>query len=568
MNASTRFDTQGVGALPVVIEFLQRLKLADIVNKAVPWEGNVPLGTVVEILVLNRLLDPTALFRIDVWAQKSGVADYYGLAPGQLNDDLLGRALERLTAYRDAIQAALVLRAISGFDLQVAQIHYDLTSVEFFGAYEQAEQSPEQVSEQAPKQTSEQAAKQAPEKENPPPLPTYGRSKSGRKHVKQIQAGINVTGDGAVPVAFAAHDGNTAESTTHPENLRRLKEILPKSELLYIADTKLDTEENLWEVVDAKGKFLCGGAFHASLQQRFLKNRKNLKPVKYWPKSQEKRPPEERDQYQAFELPDRLERTQEGKKQKHEYRTIFVWSESKERQEVQTRERHVAKIRVEFEAIARNLNRYTLKDEETIVRRLEKAKGMYGEGSLFEYTLTGKQGRYKLQWGQNAKALAEWQKLEGVFVLKTNTSTRKLPLGDALAKYREQINVEKRIGNLKGPLAVAPMFLKNPERIAGLLNVLVWALMVMSLMEREVRRKLKGKPLYGLYPENRPSPAPTGPAILNAFRTLSIVIVQHKQTQSRHLTDLTAIQSKLLQLLGIPPSALKAFKRSSGISVA
>jgi transposase len=568
VNASTRFDTQVVGALPVVIEFLQRLKLADIINKAVPWEGNVPLGTLVEILVLNRLLDPTALFRIDVWAQKSGVANYYSLAPGQLNDDLLGRALERLTAYRDAIQAALVLRAISGFDLQVAQIHYDLTSVEFFGAYQQAEQALEQVSEQAPEQTPEQTPEQAAAKANPTPLPTYGRSKSGRKHVKQIQAGINVTGDGAVPVAFAAHDGNTAESTTHPENLRRLKEILPKSELLYIADTKLDTEENLWEVVDAKGTFLCGGAFHASLQQRFLKSRKNLKPVAYWPKSQAKLPPEERDQYQAFELQDRLERTKDGKKQKHEYRTIFVWSESKERQEVQTRERHVAKIRAEFEAIARNLNRYTLKEEKTIVRRLEKAKGMYGEGSLFEYTLTGKEGNYKLKWGQNAKALAEWQKLEGVFVLKTNTSTRKLPLGDALAKYREQINVEKRIGNLKGPLAVAPMFLKNPERIAGLLNVLVWALMVMSLMEREVRRKLKGKPLYGLYPENRPSPAPTGPAILNAFCTLSIVIVQHKQTQSRHLTDLTAIQSKLLQLLGIPPSALKAFKRSSGLSVA
>ena len=568
MNASTRFDTQVVGALPVVIDFLQRLKLADIINKAVPWEGNVPLGTLVEILVLNRLLDPTALFRIDVWAQKSGVADYYSLAPGQLNDDLLGRALERLTAYRDAIQAALVLRAISGFDLQVAQIHYDLTSVEFFGAYQQAEQALEQVSEQAPEQTSEQTPEQVAAKANPTPLPAYGRSKSGRKHVKQIQAGINVTGDGAVPVAFAAHDGNTAESTTHPENLRRLKEILPKSELLYIADTKLDTEENLWEVVDAKGKFLCGGAFHASLQQRFLKSRKKLKTVKYWPKSQAKLPPEERDQYQAFELQDHLERTKDGKKQKHEYRTIFVWSESKERQEVQTRERHVTKIRAELEAIARNLNRYTLKEEKTIVRRLEKAKGMYGEGSLFEYTLTGKEGSYKLKWGQNATALAEWQKLEGVFVLKTNTSTRKLPLGDALAKYREQINVEKRIGNLKGPLAVAPMFLKNPERIAGLLNVLVWALMVMSLMEREVRRKLKGKPLYGLYPENRPSPAPTGPAILNAFCTLSIVIVQHKQTQSRHLTDLTAIQSKLLQLLGIPPSALKAFKRSSGTSVA
>ncbi len=554
MNASTLFDTEVIGSLPVLVEYLDRLKLAEVVNKVVPWEGDVPLGTLVEVLVLNRLLNPKAMFRIDDWAQASGVAAYYGLKPNELNDDRLGRALERVATHTDAIQSPLVLRAVKAFQLDVSQIHYDLTSIEFFGAYEQAA-TPEKPTPDA-----------APEKSAP--QPTYGRSKSGRKHVKQIQAGINVTGDGAVPVAHAAFDGNTAESTTHPDNVRRLKEILPKSELLYIADTKLDTVGNLWEIVDAKGKFLCGGAFNVHLQQRFLKHRKELKPVKYWPKSQENLPPEGRDQYKAFELTDRLKRTDAGKKQQqHDYRVLFVWSESKERQEVQTRERHVAKIRAEFDAIERNLNRYTLKDEQAIMRRLEKAKGMYSEGGLFDYTLAGKKGSYTLTWGQNSKRLEEWKKLEGVFVLKTNVSTRQLPLGATLAKYREQINVEKRIGNLKGPLAVAPMFLEKPERIAGLLSVLVWALMVMSLMERAVRRKLKGKPLYGLYPENRPSPAPTGPAILECFRTLCVVIVKHKRTQSRHLAEPTAIQMKLLKLLGIPPSMLKAFKRSSGISV-
>jgi transposase len=512
MNASTLYGTQVVGALPVLTQYLERIKLAEIVNNSVPWDGDVPLGTLVEILVLNRLLDPRAMFRIDDWAQASGVADYYGLKPGELNDDRLGRALERLATSKDSIQAPLVLRVVKVFDLEVSQIHYDLTSVEFFGAYEQAEGE-----------------------EKPTPLPTYGRAKSGRKHVKQIQAGINVTGDGAVPVAHAALDGNTAESTTHLDNLRRLKEILPKSKLLYICDTKLDTTENLWGVVDAGGEFLCGGAFNADLQRRFLKSHKELRPVTYWPKSQEKRPPAERDQYKAFELQERLYRTVAGKQQKLEYRMMFVWSQAKARQEGKTRERHEGKIRAAFEAIERNLNRYTLKDEKTIVRRCEQAKSKYGEGSMFEYTLTGKPGRFQLRWRQEPKALAEWKQLEGVFVLKTNVATRRLPLADTLAKYREQSKVEKRIGNLKGPLAVAPVFLKNPERIAGLLSIVVWALMVMSLMERSVRRKLKGKPLRGLYPENRPSAAPTGPAILDCFRGLSIVIVTptHKPTPSR-----------------------------------
>jgi transposase len=150
-------------------------------------------------------------------------------------------------------------------------------------------------------------------------------------------------------------------------------------------------------------------------------------------------------------------------------------------------------------------------------------------------------------------------------VLKTDLSTRSHPLAKALAKYKEQSQVERRIHHLKGPLAVAPMFLKNPERIAGLLCVLVWALMVLALMERQVRRGLGGQPLYGLYPENRPSPSPTGPAILESFGTLCIIIADNGKTTVRQLAQPTAIQRRLLQLLDLPPSRLKTFKRRCGM---
>ena len=110
-------------------------------------------------------------------------------------------------------------------------------------------------------------------------------------------------------------------------------------------------------------------------------------------------------------------------------------------------------------------------------------------------------------------------------MLKTNLPERTHPLAEVLRTYKGQSQVERRFHHLKGPLAVAPMFLKNPERIAGLLCVLVWALMVLALMERQVRRELKGEPLYGLYPEGRPSPAPTGPALIQGLSGLCVVIV-------------------------------------------
>lgn len=545
MDASTRFDTEIVGALPVITHYLERLRLANIVDEVVPWEGEVPLGTLVEIMVINRLLNPKALFRIDTWAENIGLATYYGLEARQLNDDRLGRALERLPGYAEPVQAGVVLQSVKEFKLSVSQVHYDITSVELFGAY-----------------VIETKEGQSP----PTPLPTYGRTKSGRKNVKQVQLGVNVTGDGGVPVAHAALDGNRAEATTHLDNLRRLRAVLPKKWELYIADTKLDTPENLLAVAASNGKFLCGGAFTPQLQQRFLKLRKQLRPVDYCPKSQERLPPEERDQYQAFEVEDHLEGTFAGREAKLDYRLIFVWSEGKQRQEAATRERHVAKIQEEFEAVERNLNKYSLKTEDAVLRRLEAARAKYTEGKLFSYQLKkNRSGQLQLQWAIDAKALAEWKLLEGVFVLKTNLSKRSCPLQRVLRKYKEQSQVERRMRHLKGPLAVAPMFLEKPERIAGLLCILVWALMVLALMERQVRRNLKGKPLYGLYPENRPSPAPTGPALLECFATLCIVIIKHRGEVSRRLADPDATQKKLLKLLSIPPAALKTFKRRCGM---
>ncbi len=545
MDASTRFDTQIVGSLPVIAEYLDRLKIAEHINDLVPWEGEVPLGTLIEVMICNRLLNPKAMFRIDDWAQGAAVTDYFGLDAGQLNDDRLGRALERIAAHGELAQTATVLTAIKGFKLDVSQVHYDITGIELYGAYDM----------------------ELAEGETPPkPTPAYGRTKSGRKNVKQIQVGVNVTGDGNVPIGHLALDGNAAEAPTHLDNLRRLRTMLPKKKLLYIADTKLDTPENLLTIAAHEGQFLCGGAFSPQLKERFLKHRDKLRPVAYSPKSQLKLPPEERDQYKAFETEDRLQGVIDGKKQKLKYRLIFVWSEAKERQEAATRERHMDKIRVEFETIVRNLNKYSLKTEETIRRRVEAARAKYNEGDLFTYTLTkDRQGHFDLQWKIDANALQRRKLVEGVYVLKTNLSKQRCPLADTLAKYKEQSGVERRIHHLKGPLAVAPMFLKNPERIAGLLCILMWALMVMALMERQARRSLKGKPMYGLYPENRPSPAPTGPAILDCFESLCIVIIMDHGAISRRLAQPTETQRSLLRLLRIPPDALRTFKRRCGM---
>ena len=545
MDARTHFRTQLVGALPAVVHYFDELDLAATIDELVPWEGDVPLGTLVEVLVANRLLQPKALFRIGPWAQSAALTDYYGLTPEQLNDDRLGRALERLAAHAVAIQAALVLKAIDRFGLDVTQVHYDLTTVELYGAYEAG------------------AAEGLPP---PAPRPTYGRTKSGRKHVRQVQLGLDVTGDGGVPVGHLPLDGNAGEVTSHWDNLKLLGRTLPKGRLLYIADTKLDAPRNLLTVAARKGQFLCGGAFSPQLQERYLGLRDQLRPVEYFPASQARRPPEERDQYRATEVPEHLTGEVDGKAVGLDYRLVFVWSQAKARQEATTRERHATKVRAEFEAVQRNLGRYSLTTTEAIVRRLEAAKGKYPEGALFTYQLRqDRGGRFHLAWGLDAGALERRQALEGVYVLKTNLPGRTHPLAEVLRAYKGQSRVERRFHHLKGPLAVAPMFLKNPDRIAGLLCILVWALMVLALMERRVRRELGDEPLYGLYPEGRPSPAPTGPGLIQALSGLCVVIVHRGDEVVRRLAQPDPVQRRIIQLLGVNSERLQTFRRRCGM---
>ena len=76
MDARTRVDTQVVGALPLVGAMLEQWGLADIVDRVVPWEGDVPLGTLVEVLVTNRLLNPKAMYAVGDWAAAAAVTDY------------------------------------------------------------------------------------------------------------------------------------------------------------------------------------------------------------------------------------------------------------------------------------------------------------------------------------------------------------------------------------------------------------------------------------------------------------------------------------------------------------
>lgn len=540
MDATTRFNTKRVGALPFIVAYLEKMQLANVIDEVVPWEGEVSLGVLAELMVCNRMLNPKAQYKIGEWAQRSGVCDYYDLEPEQLNDDRLGRALERLAKHAFTIQSQLIVRLLKNFKLDVSKIHYDISNVELYGAYER------QLNE----------AGQSDEG----PTPTYGRTKSGRKNVKQVQFGINVARDGAVPIDLIPFNGNEAEVKTHIENLDHLRRMLPTTSLVYTADTKFDSPENLLTNKAAGGRFLCGGVFQPHLKEEYRQHIHELKQIDYSPKSKHHLPLEQRPKYKVWESSEQIEGEVDGKTIRLKYRKVFVWSEAKGREEAKTRQRHLEKACIEFESVQKNINKYSLKTQEKIVSRLEKAKSKSAVGSVLTYELKQRNGKFSLHWAVDQAALQRQIELEGAYLLKTDLPKTSYSAAKVLAEYKEQIHVERRIGDMKGPLAIAPMWLEKPLRIAGMMYILLWSLMALSLMERDVRKRLDGEPLYGLYPENRPCHRPTGRGILECFEETSIVIMKHKGQEHRRLEELTGIQRKLIDLMDIPPGALRAFK--------
>jgi hypothetical protein len=103
------------------------------------------------------------------------------------------------------------------------------------------------------------------------------------------------------------------------------------------------------------------------------------------------------------------------------------------------------------------------------------------------------------------------------------TCDRDLSAGEVLKAYKHQPHLERRNHMLKGPQAVAPMFLHDPARIEGPMTCHFIAMLVQALVEREIRRAMASHGLkeLPLYPEGRGCSAPSAPRVFNIFTGLA-----------------------------------------------
>ncbi|MDQ2877002.1 MAG: IS1634 family transposase, partial [Actinomycetota bacterium] len=316
------------GALPVVAGFCSRLKIRDIIDEACPVRDVAGLthGQVIEALVANRLTSPAPLVHIQSWARDRAVGEALGVDPELLNDDRIGRALDAIALHLDQIAGSAGVAAIGAFGIGVTRLHWDMTSISVHGEYEQS-----QDGFAAPK---------------------FGHPRDRRADLKQVQAGIAVSGDGGIPVFHRAFDGGAGEISQVIPVMKALQQMATARRLLIIGDSKLISYANLAAegvtfVAPASKTYVSAGDLAALPAGRAAK-------VDYVAQRAQGRPAARRGSWHVTE--DTMSLASPRKRDPVlELRRVFVHSSARARAAATTRARKLDRARDDLQRLERGL---------------------------------------------------------------------------------------------------------------------------------------------------------------------------------------------------------------------
>jgi transposase len=554
----TSLESLEVGATPLVRHFLDRLALEALLRQHLPASPRrpeaVPASVTLCTLIANLLLARQPLYALPQWLARR-VPEHLGLLPAQvtlLQDDRLGRALDRLyRADRATLLTALVVRAVREFAVELQQLHNDTTTVTFAGAY---------------------AHQDAAEPSDRPPHITFGYNKDHRPDLKQLLFSITVSADGAVPVHCKTYDGNTTDDQIHIETWSFLRQLIGHADFLYVADCKLCTRENMSYIADRRGRFLTvlprtraeSDWFRGYLQEHALE----------WREVRREANPRRQDGpevvYEGVESP---QRSQEG------YRLLWYRSSQKREEDRQQREGRLRRARAFLEGLQapgrrpfRSYGQAYAAGQEVLQReqatRWLRVRVRTEIAEEYRQLRPGRPGpdteyrrvevrTYRVVLEEEGAVVAADARCDGMFPLVTNDA--QLSLAEALAKYKYQPFVEKRHEQLKSVFGVAPVWLKNPRRVASLLWLYFVVELVQALVEREVRRQMQARGLSHLnwYPEERGSEAPTAGLVFNALEghRRHRLFAESGQLLRTFYDSLPEAAQQVLTLLGVDGAA-------------
>jgi transposase len=526
------------GALPVIKAFLDELAVIETINALVPnTRAEYDFGEVAGVVIASRLQRiPLPIYAIADWAGETAVPAVFGIPAEKLNDDRIGEMLDAVRPQRVAIWGRVMSRAVSRFGIELKTLHADPTKIAFEGSYEGWAALPADV-----------------------PRPAYGKPKDGQVDRKLLTLSSLVSEDGGLPAWFGLGDGNQADDLTYLNDLRELRAQLPLGEVLVMAgDSKLPSRANLGQLCQWGYQFVATEPWRAVRRARLAKLRRwgaQWQALDYVAEADRHKPPAERGQYAGIADTDEL--TDPATGERYRMRRLYIRSSRKAEQAQAKRERQVASIQAELERIQSLLNKYDYTTLETVRPRVAKALRRNPTGPYFSVHVSKTRAQVaplRLTWTLNRKRLQAAAQWDGVYSVLTNLPEETHTASAVLEIYKDQHQVEGRFRDLNQlPVRVRPLWLKRPDRLETLVFLIMLAVLVLALLERQVRRAIAqtGQKIAGLMPEQRDTTTPKGGRLLKAFDSLSVVKVEQRHRVRYLLSELSSVQRQIIQALGL-----------------
>jgi len=364
-------------------------------REEVAWEK------VLQLLVVNRLLDPGSEFRVHrQWYLSTAMDALLGTDFAVAEKDRLYRCLDRVLEHKQELFVWLRQKWADLFQADFEVLLYDLTSTYFEGAMDQN------------------------------PKAKYGHSRDKRTDCLQVVIALVITSDG-FPLAYEVMDGNTSDRATLRGFLDKIEKTYGKAKRMWVMDRGIPSEEILREMRDpAREIFYLVGTPKGKIQQ----SEKKWLDLP-WQKVRES------VEVKLFE--------QEGE--------LYVLAKSAGRQAKETamRRKRLARLFRKLRAMRRSLP-----SRDQLLMRLGAAKSAAGRAFQFVHLQVPGEDqevtRETFQFWVDKKKLqaAEWR--DGHYLLRSN-----LTAGDPSvlwARYVQLTQIESVFRSLKSELGIRPIY--------------------------------------------------------------------------------------------------------------
>lgn len=509
--ATQHADSRQLGAIAVLYPILEDLGLRETINHLCPTWAKIDLGRVGLVLTLNRLIAPHPLCHVRRWVEQTILPDLLKLSTAQLYDKRLGRALDALHPVMGELWMRLATRAVQQERIDLSVLHWDTTTFYFEGEYSQSD------------------------------LARYGHSRDGKTGCKRAKVGYNVTHLERLPSVYGLLAGNTADITLPVCNLEAIASLLQRLDgaqaqvhPLVVSDGKMVTPALVAAAHDSDMFYL--GPWEANKDVEAVL--RSVSRAELAAHELAYRPKRQADDagftpYQAVWRPFSV--TYKGRT--FTDRGLVVWSEGKQRLDVDKRKHHLKALLNRLREIQGYLNKGKYIRAQYAAQQIVFAQRGNPAKSLVDVELSGPDRALCLHFAINRQQLAQAQVLDGKYLLGTNHP--RLTANQALTYFKGQDKIEKRNAVFKGPLRVRPVYLKTDQRIEGLVFFTMVALLVWAILELRCQRA--GLPY-------------TAQRVLDEFAPLYVTDQTFTDnSRLQQIGDVSAFQQAVLSGLQLPP---------------